>query len=674
MNEGAFFQDLALLMTAAGLTALLFSRLNWPKVLGYIFAGVLLSEHTWGVRFLVDQSSVRIIGQLGIVFLMLTMGLEFSTSEMKKIRAAAMPAAIVDTVVMTYLGFTVARTVFGWPFIPSLFLGVAMCDSSTTLLAKIIDEMGWRERPFVKYVLGTSVFEDIICVGLIALVTGVAGGRGLSLGSAGMSLGGLLVFFVAVLATGFIFLPRLLTSVARHGDNETLLLTLLGTLFFVCYLAFRLDYSLALGAFLVGILGSGSEVRARLKALIAPLKAMFAAVFFVSVGLLVDPFACFHHLPEILVLSALVIVGKAFNCTLGALIGGVRLKTAVETGLSLAQIGEFAFMVALLYVGLTDDAESPMYPIVIGVSLITSVINPFLLRLTDRAGDWAERAMPAKLMEKLDAYRALRNRYREADQSGNGRREVRKDFAELVVIAILEFGAACGLGLFESREWGHVSLFLESHKHLFCCLAMNAIILLMSVAVVAVTRRLAGALSETFVGKGEERWQLACLHISRAVVYIAVFTLFFLEMLMINAHFAPETTLERILLVAVMAAAAGFGWKYLARAARRAGVNFSEAMKTDERLAALGKEVVFKLHESELATIEVPFESPAVGRTIGELNVRAKTGAVIISVKRGGREIRHVGAEFAFEAFDEITMIGDRAKVTALKKLLETGS
>ena len=195
MTESVFFQDLAVVMAIAGLAALAFSRFGWPKVFGYLAVGILMNGYTWGGSFLGDVQSVRTLSQLGIVFLMLTMGLEFSTSDMKRIKNVTVPTALIDTVVMVWLGYMVGSRIFGWGLVPSLFLGVAICDSATTLLAKMIGELGWARRPFVKYTLGTSVCEDMLCVGLIALVTGIANGRGMSLGAVGLSMGGLLLFF-----------------------------------------------------------------------------------------------------------------------------------------------------------------------------------------------------------------------------------------------------------------------------------------------------------------------------------------------------------------------------------------------------------------------------------------------------------------------------------------------
>ena len=213
MSESAFFQDLAMLMTIAGAVAVIFARLRWPKVLGYILVGIIMSEYTWGGGFISNVESARTIGQLGVVFLMFGMGLSFSSRDMVKIRAVALPAAIIDTLIMIWLGYIIGTKVMGWGAVPSFFLGVAICDSATTLLAKVIDEMNWGSRPFAKYVLGTSICEDIICVGAIAVATGFANGGGMSASSFFASLAGLGVFFLTVLVAGYILVPRLLQSV-----------------------------------------------------------------------------------------------------------------------------------------------------------------------------------------------------------------------------------------------------------------------------------------------------------------------------------------------------------------------------------------------------------------------------------------------------------------------------
>ncbi len=669
MVEGAFFQDLALLMAVAGSASFLFSRLKWPKVIGYILAGVLLSRHTWGGAFLVDERSVQTIAQLGIVFLMFSMGLGTSVNEMRSLGRVAMPTALLDTVIMIWLGFTIGRRLFGWGTVPSLFLGAAICDSATTLLAKIIDEMGWGRRPFVRYVLGTSLCEDVLCVGVIALVTGFAHDESMGVAAVAGSLGYLAVFFVATLVFGLVLVPKLLNSAAKRGGDETLLLTLLGCCFFITYVAYKLNFSLALGAFLVGVLGAGADVRQRLARLVEPLRSMFAAVFFVSIGLLVNPAECWRNLPAILFLSLVVMGGKLVNCTVGALAGGLELKPAVQTGFALAQIGEFAYMVALLYISLTGDFTKPMYQIVVGVSFLTTVANPWMIRASDRAGDWAERVCPVRVMKSLEAYRGFLARYRTSEATVR-RAAVRAQIAELAVAGVLGFAVALVFSALNGRDWSNLSPFFDAHKRLFFCLAANAILFAILPGVFGIARSLASSFVRTVVGTGEARWQLAILNVARFAIMSGVLALAFLEIVMINVSLAPEETWAKVSLAVVLVLAGAFGWRFFVKAGRRAAKNFGDALKTDERLAAVAKEVTFAVPETSVARLEVPPLSPAVGSTVGQLNVRAKTGAVVIEVWRGNRRTRNIGPDFEFRAGDLLVALGDGHQVAALKDLL----
>lgn len=669
MNEGAFFQDLAMLMAVAGLTSVLFARLKWPKVLGYLLAGILLSPCLWHHSVLADVSSIQTIGQLGVVFLMFTMGLGLSTTEMKRVGHIALPVALLDTAVMVGLGYTIGRRCFGWETVPSLFLGAAICDSATTLLAKVIDELGWSRRSFVRNVLGTSVCEDIACVGILALITGFANGGGMSFLALGKSLGGLGLFFIATLFFGMVLVPKFLNLVASRRDDETLLLALLGCCFFVTYIAYRLDFSLALGAFLIGVIGAGSEVRARLVRLVEPLRAMFAAVFFVSIGLLVDPAACWHHLPEILLLSAVVMVGKFVNCTFGALVCGVEVKPAVQMGFALAQIGEFAFMVALLYVTVTGDFSKPMYPIVVGVSLLTTVLNPLLIRVSDRAGTLAARLCPERVKKVLDGYRGFLARYRESGGDAP-HAAVRNQMIELALCWALSVAVAMAVSMLNGRDWSGLSAFFEAHKRIFFCLAMNVVLLSILAIVFRLARSLANGVTDILVGQGEARWQQAVRHVTRFTLLSLVIGLGFLQVTFINVNLAPTEWWARCIVGGVLLTTAVFGWRFFVRAGRNAAANFSEALKTDERLAQISREVTFTLPEDSVGRMTVPPHSPVIGMTIGALNVRAKTGAIVVDVERAGQLVRHVGPDFTFLAGDSLMVIGNGGQVAALKDLL----
>ncbi len=662
-----------MLMAVAGLISVLFTRLKWPKVIGYILAGVLLSSHLWGFSFLADESSVQTIAQLGIIFLMFTMGLEFSTAEMRRIKDVTLPTAILDTAIMTWLGYTFGRQVCGWDTVPSIFLGVAICDSSTSLLAKIIDEMNWSRRPFVKYVIGTSVCEDIICVGLIALVTGVAQGKGMSLGAAGMSLGGLLIFSFAVIVFGLVLVPRLLSSVARHGDNEALLLTVLGCCFFVTYIAFKLDFSLALGAFLVGVLGSSSDVRRRLHQMVEPLKSMFAAVFFVSIGLLVNPYVCWENIGLILLLSAVVMVGKGIDCFAGGIATGESLKTSVQMGMGLAQIGEFAYMVALLYLTLTGDADRPMYQVVVGVSLLTTLLNPIMLRLSDPLGDWVEKKCPAGLAAKLSAYRSFLARYRKSspEDVAEDRRHVRSTVMKLALIAALEFAVALAFGILNNQDWSSLSVWFDSHKQLALYLIQNLFLAALLAPVFFLAQNLAHTVAAIVLGtrKGAQSGT-AITNAIRFVVVGTVLGLFFLEAVMINVNLMPENRWVRIVVGVAIAAVAILGWKFFLRAGRRAYSRLQTALNADaDEAAAESPEQA--LPSARFARQEIVVNSPAVGETVVTLNVRQKTGVNVVAVERGGVRVANFGPSFVFGPGDVLVVTGDEAQLKALHDLVK---
>ena len=669
MSEGAFFQDLALLMVVAGVVAGVFSRLKWPKVLGYILAGVFMSEHTWGGSFLADAGSVNTIGQLGVVFLMFSMGLSFSAKDMKKIRAVALPAAVLDTVVMIWLGYVVGTRLFGWASVPSLFLGVAICDSATTLLAKVIGEMGWSSRPFAKIVLGTSVCEDIVCVGAIAVVTGFARGGGMSVGALFASLGWLFVFFLAVIVFGLVFVPRMLASVGRRNDDEALVLAILGLCFFVSNFAYRFDFSLALGAFLVGLIGASSDVRDRLSALVEPLKAMFAAVFFVSIGLLVDPAALFGHAPEILVVSAAIVAGKTFNVAFASLLTGQSMKTAVQAGFSLAQTGEFALMVAILYAGLAGDSDSALFPVAVGSSLLTTLLNPWMIRFSDRVGDVAERRLPERFRLLLASYHGWLEKIGASTGSPAFGR-FRAAAIRLGVYAVLMVAVSALCALLPRFDYSRFSELVERHDEGVFFAAANLFCVALLPLIVPAARALGDEVAVLLGGEGNARWQVSFRPFVRFVSLVAVLAAFFVEWTMIAAALAPRGGYTPWVAWLANILAGVIGWKFFVKAGRRATQRFSEALTAEERREGLAKTMTVTIPEGTVTRLLLPANSPAVGATVVSLNIRAKTGASVVSVIRDGNITRNIGPDWEFRIGDQLVVLGDAQQVAALKDLL----
>ena len=675
MTESALFQDLALLMAVAGLVAVIFQKLRWPKVIGYLLAGVLMSRYTWGESLLADANSVQTIGQLGIVFLMLTLGLEFSAGALKKVKGVSGPMAFVDTVVMIWLGYTVGRRIFGWSSVQSLFLGAAICDSATTLLAKTIDEMKWTARPFVKYVISTSILEDVMCVGVIALVTGVAHGKGLSFGAVGLSLGSLAVFFVCTVVLGLVLVPRLLNAVADHGGDEALLLTLLGCCFFVSWVAYRLDFSLALGAFLMGVLGSSSLARRRLLKLSEPLRNMFAAVFFVSIGCLVNVSACLDHLGTIVLLSIVVVAGKGANCFVMSVLTGQPLKGAVQTGLGLAQIGEFAYMVALLYMTATGDATSAMYQIVVGVSLVTTCLSPLLLRASDPLGDWLERRTPARVKGWLAQYNVWLERLRAASVPSETTSRLRRSFILLCVYWVLMFAFSVMASMLNGADWSRFSAFFDAHKKAFFGLAANIAFLALLKPIWTAGRRLGEDVGAQLLAGSDEVsdgavWRSAVRHAARSGTLLAVAAVTVGEIVMIDINLMPEETPVRIGIAVALAVALPLAVRYLWPAVSAAGVQFNAALDAEARMAENPMMMAFTLPRNRYLKMALGAASPAVGRTIKALDIRARTGANVVAVARDGTARGNPGPDWLFAAGDVVEAIGDPGALAALRSLL----
>ncbi len=673
MNESLFFQDLAVLMAVVGAVSIIFTKLHWPKVIGYLFAGILMSEHTWGGSFLADPNSITTLGQLGIVFLMFTLGLEFSPGEMKKVKHVTIPTALFDSMMMIWLGYTVGRNLLGWNNVQSLFLGAAVCDSATTLLAKTIDEMKWSNRPFVRYIFGTTIFEDILCVGIIALITGVASGTGMDVMMIGKSLGGLAVFFIAVLVLGMIFVPRLLNNVGRMKDDESLLLTLLGCCFLVSFFAYKLDFSLALGAFLMGVLGSSSNVRSRLNKLASPLRSMFAATFFVTIGLLVDPVVCLRHFPAIFGLSLLVIFGKGFNCFFMSLLTGQRVKDAVQTGFGLAQIGEFAYMVALIYMSRTNDTTNPMYQIVVGVSLLTTCLNPLMLRISDPAGDWLEKHMPARMSGWLSAYADWLKRFRAANVPSKVHQRIRTNVIWLGVIAVLNFCISVAASMLDRLDYSNFSRFFEDHKRFFFCLAANFFCISMLAPLSAIARSLGHDIAQVLTGtRQESKWKKAVEQLVSWFVAAAVIVLAFVEIILVNFNIKPDELWARWTIPALLIAGAVFGWKHFLHGGQRAMLHFNQALDEEKnRSNAQSSANTLPVPHDFYEYLAISKDSPAIGETIRSLDIRAKTGTSVLSIKRNGEHHRNPGPTWMFEAGDVMAVIGSPEQIKNLRNMLK---
>jgi len=373
-----FIRDLACVMLAAGVVVVVFPRLRLPVLLGYIVAGVVIGPHVpW--KLLSDQRTMQSIADLGVVLLMFTIGLDFNLRKLRALGAGVMLAALAEVGLMLWIGIEIGRLA-GWKPIDTLFLGGVICFSSTMIALRTVADRGWKGEGFVPVMTGMLVSEEVLTVVLITVLSAIAAGSASSTGIAFEVLWRMLLFVAVALVLGLLLLPRLLDLVARRGRDEFLLVASLGICFGACLLAAWEGFSVALGAFLAGVVTTEARCSPRIVRLVQPVRDMFAAVFFVAIGLLLDPSQLLPWLWPALGLALAVIAGKTLACSLGMfLFTGRGAHDALRTGLTMAQIGEFSFVIATL--GIASGAVGTfLYPLTVTAAVVCMIVSPLLLR------------------------------------------------------------------------------------------------------------------------------------------------------------------------------------------------------------------------------------------------------------------------------------------------------
>jgi CPA2 family monovalent cation:H+ antiporter-2 len=402
MHDLHFIQDLATVMLIAGLTTVIFQRLRQPVVLGYIIAGVLVGPYTFPVVFIHDEQTIRTLSELGMILLLFALGLEFSLKKLREVGGAALVAAVCEIVLMLWLGYEIGRF-FGWSPMDALFLGAMLSMSSTTIIMKALDDLNLKRERFAQLMFGILIIEDVIAIVLMALLTGIASTGGLEAGEAMAAVGRLTLFMAVSLVVGLLLVPRVVDYIARVSRDDVLLVAVLGLCFGFCLLVTEMGYSVALGAFMIGAIVGESQSVVRIERIIGPVRDMFSAVFFVAIGMLIDPAMLKQYWLPILVVTIVVVLGKVITCSFGTFVAGNDGRTSLRVGMGLAQIGEFSFVIASL--GLTLKVTSGfLYPVAVAVSAITTFLTPYLIRASDPLANTLSRRLPNGLTTLLGAY------------------------------------------------------------------------------------------------------------------------------------------------------------------------------------------------------------------------------------------------------------------------------
>jgi len=398
----SLIEDLALILGAAAVTILLFKWLKQPLVLGYIIAGLLVGPHFNLFPNVVEIEGIQIWAEIGVVFLLFGLGLEFSFKRLIKVGAIALVTALSGVFLTLITGYFVGQ-ILGWNTMDSIFLGGILSIASTTIIIRAFNELGVKQKKFAGIVTGVLIIEDLVAVVMMVVLTTISVSREFEGVEMAMSMFKLLFFIILWFVLGIFFIPSMLRAFSKLLNEETLLIISLALCFLLVVLAANAGFSPALGAFVMGSMLAETTKAERIEQSIKSIKNLFGAIFFVSVGMLIDPAMLVQHWQPILITTLVLLIGKPLYVTLGAILSGQPINIAIQTGMSLSQIGEFSFIIATLGVSLNVTSDF-LYPIAVAVSVVTAFTTPYMIRMSEPMHQFIDRVLPDSWKARLGRY------------------------------------------------------------------------------------------------------------------------------------------------------------------------------------------------------------------------------------------------------------------------------
>lgn len=395
-------EDLALILIVAAFVVIIFRKIKQPLVLGYIIAGFLVSPNLNIFPSVVDGANIKTLAEIGVIFLLFSLGLEFSFKKLMNVGGSASITAFVEIIFITIAGYYTGRWL-GWSVMDSMFLGGMLASSSTTIIIRAFDELGVKTKNFAKTVFGVLVVEDIVVILLMVLLSTIAVTKEFEGTQILFTVAKLLFFLILWFLLGIFLIPTLLKLIKPLIDEEILLILSIGLCLGMVLIAVQVGFSAELGAFVMGSIIAETTVAEKVEHTLKSVKDLFAAVFFVSVGMMIDYEAMITYAWPIFIVTMLTIFGKLFSSTLGALLSGQPLKQSIQVGMSMAQIGEFAFIVATLGLSLGVISDF-LFPVAVGVSAITTFTTPYLIQLSEPFYNWLVKVVPPKYITKINQY------------------------------------------------------------------------------------------------------------------------------------------------------------------------------------------------------------------------------------------------------------------------------
>lgn len=691
-----FLATLALVLCTAAVTTILFQRFKQPVILGYLLAGLMVGPHVMLVPAIANTQATEILAELGVILLLFGIGLEFSLRKLMRTGGPSFVTGAIAISLIFWLGHT-AAVMLGWNGTEALFTGAAIAVSSTTIIAKAFEERKVRGK-VRNLVFGVLIVEDLVSILMLAGLTTVAAGQATSAGQLAGTALQLVGTLVVVTVVGLFTIPRAMRWVTKLGSNETTLVTAVGLCFAGAYGAEYLGYSVALGAFLAGSLIAESGEGHHVETLVIPVRDVFAAIFFVSVGMLINPALVAEHWIAVLVLTLLVVFGKVFAVSLGAFLSGAGNRVAVQTGMSMAQIGEFSFIIAA--VGATSpQVRDFLYPVMVAVSAVTTLITPWLIGASESASGWFDRKLPKPLQTYASLYatwvRDLGRAGKSPSVGARRRRMIRWLLVDAASVVAITIGAS--LVWDALREWLVRELLWPER---LAAAAVWTAVAVVSAPFLFGIFRMARGLAELLARSalpGTERMDRAVAprRVLIVTLEIGIVLVVGLPLVAVTQPFLPPFRGAAVLL-AILLLLAIAAWRSLTNleghvhagaevliAALRSSLPPEQATAEMPTTGLTGLYPVDPTAVDRLTTAThmlpgigapTPFRMEphyaAAGKTLAEVGLRGRTGATVLAISRGGVGIPAPSKIERLEAGDTLVLVGTKEALRDARRIL----
>lgn len=644
--------DLGLILIVAGVTTLIFKKIKQPLVLGYILAGLLVGPHVSLFPTVADEEGVKVWSEIGVIILLFTLGLEFSFKKLAKVGGPVSIAALVEIILMLAVGFATGQ-ILGWSLMDSIFLGAILSMSSTTIIIRAFDEVGARTQKFATLVFGILIVEDLVAILLLVLLSTLAVSREFAGSELLLQILKLLFFLIVWFIGGIFFVPTFLKKTRKLMNDETLLIVSLALCLLMVMFAVQVGFSAALGAFIMGSILAETVYAEKIEHLIHPVKNLFAAVFFVSVGMMFDPQVLVDYAVPVLLITLITIGGKFVASTIGVLLGGQSLKHSVQAGLSLAQIGEFSFIIASL--GVTLNVTSGfLYPIAVAASVVTTLTTPFLIQHSEAIYFSIEKLLPEKWLSRLNRYSAGAQQLAPSSEWKVLLRAygINMLIHTSIVIAIILLSSNFLYPLIS--EWMN-----GSGEIITVCVTL--LLLVPFIWALAVRRVKKDTYTRIWLSKGIRRAQLVILDSLRIVITV------FLVGFLFQIFFSPLTAL--VAGIIAIALSILFFSKNLQNLYERVEQRFlSNLNEREQQKTARSAIAPWDMHLTEFEVIP---ETSCIGKPLEELAFREKYGINIAVIERGNHVISLPGRYERLYPGDKISVIGTDEQLEKFKELFE---